>query len=697
MAGIVYKGEFTDDAGNNCSVCIYDTRKVSDSITTIEMGSTPVIIKTIGDSDSKFQHILPTEAYIEVVSSSFLQFIDFFTLYQKTFYVYINRGAELIWAGWINPEYYTEAFVTYPHTITIHAIDGLAELKNIPFPEPEVVALNFKQSVIYYITECLKLTGLYEYSRAVNVAVNIVAQQHDNTIISSRIFENVYIDFRALQDDEGEMFSCFQVLEEILAAFDARLYQDKYSWHITRVDQKYTNYTVESYIIYSGVYSASSTANVVTSLTANLGVGSTLRFLHPANLEIQPAAKKFTLKQSYNSRANLFPSVSYKMFKGGDFDETTGKLKFATEYNGGLDHCRDEVIDDCLRIKGIYLSLLNAIEIKTEIQNEGSDDINALIAAWAAGRITLVFSFDVSKRFTQKESSDTFAANIQLFGNFSGSIYRYKDDAEQNINILGQKTKTKVGLTLKTSKSANGSFKPLADLGTITVDMAGSDDFVTVVNKIAAPPDNELTGAQTYLQFYLHLFPCATDLTEEQVSPSDGLMFKNMNIFFTENFTETYEREIETTINASNVLVPDDYEVKFGNTPDNANCNSWGVLHKSVLFDENGDVLRNWGYNPTTKYIWDITEGILVNDLYTTYNRPKFILNGTLLNTTLGTGTGKGYLLDKVLKDYDNRYYVPMSVNYNMRTLEIESKWICIRDEGTTGEFNDDFSEDFFI
>lgn len=693
MADILYTGEFTDDAGNNCKV---DIHKVgyNGSSSALVMGSVPVTIKTIGQGD-KFEHIITTEAYIEVISSVFMQYIDLFTLNQKTFYVKLYRGTSLIWAGWINPEYYTEPFVTYPHTITIHAVDGLAELKNVLLPMPEVIAYNFKQTAIYYIISCLNQVGIISPNRNIRAAIDLVATKYDDTNIFSRILESIYIDFRALQDEDGKMLSCYDVLNEILSALNARIYQHDFHWTIERPYYKYKDYFVEYYSIGLGTYIGSSTENELMPLTANLGWGSTRRFLHAANLELTPAAKRFTIQQTYNTRSNLLRGNSYKLFQESDFE--SGILKYWTYYTGAIEHCRDAEIEDCLRIKGTYLSVLNALDCVVELEDEGVDNIDILFKAWKAGRVSLVLAFDVSKRFANKDSSETFNASVQLFGHFSGNNYRLKDKATTSFTILGQSSqRARVGLFAKTNyDGSEGTFEPAAGLDNITIDLAGKDDFVSVNYKVNAPPDEELNNLQTYLHFTVRLIPCVTNLLESQVGDSDGLLYKNMRLFFQENFTETYERDLITEVSSDNILEPEEYKVKFGNTPDNANCNSWGALHKTVFFDNNNKILRKWGYTGDTMPVADLTESIIMTDLYTTYRRPGIILNGNLLNTTLGIDNN-GMLLNKILQDYDNRYYIPTDISYNMRSLEFESKWLCIRDESGTGEFNDDFSDDFF-
>lgn len=695
LSTIIYTGEWTDDAGNDCTVYIHKVGYNGESAT-LTMGSVPVVIQTIGDNDNKFQHIVPTEAYINVVSNSFLQFVDFFTSPQKTYYIEIYRGIALIWTGWVNPEYYTEAFVTYPHEVSIHAVDGLSELKNIPFPIPGYTSSDYQQNAIYYIAKCLYQTGLGLTSgRYIMTAINLCAEKYDGTLISTRILEHIYFDYRSFQDDDGVFQSCWEVLNEILSALGARCYTDAYYWRIHRVDHRWENHTLEAYTLAGVYFNSYADQSAAISLTANLGWGSTMRFEHPASLEIQPAAKQFIIEHDYGMRPNLLHGTSYKLF--GDNDFNAGAARFWTA-NGSIEHTKDDDIENCLRIKDIYYAGTDYLQSdNVNVEEMGVGNLSNLFNGWVAGRVSLIFSFEVGKRFAAKESSKNFVANLKLYANFSGTAYYGSNEADSNYTLLGQDSPGK-GLSVKSVyNDSKGAFTPVADLDSISIDIADSDDFMSVALEFNAPPDAELGNSQTYLIFGVILYACACNLDPADVEDTDGLLFRNMRLYFRENYAEKFEREIVTVCDTDNILEPEAYPVKFGNAPDPSNSNAWGVLTRHVIFDADGEVIRNWGYRPDTMPVSDLTSFIIMNDLFTTYRRPVYLLRGNLLNSLFTENDAYGYLLDKVLQDYDSRYYMPLMVRYDMRSCFVDSAWLCIRDDSGTGEFNDDFSDDFFI
>jgi hypothetical protein len=98
------------------------------------------------------------------------------------------------------------------------------------------------------------------------------------------------------------------------------------------------------------------------------------------------------------------------------------------------------------------------------------------------------------------------------------------------------------------------------------------------------------------------------------------------------------------------------------------------------------------GGSPTFNLVFSV----LANDLELAYRIPKFKLRGTIIDTTYGDSTG-GVDFRTILKDYDDRYYYPTGLSYNVKESTVSGEWVQMYDgSGTTGEFNDDFSDDFW-
>lgn len=703
MAGtyIVYDGYFKDDNDNDCKVYIKKAG-YEGAETEVTMGDNPVIIKWVGSDDDKFAHIKSKEAYIEFESTTPLMFLSMFTEPAKTYEVEIYRGSTLVFVGFVNPEYYTEPFEPGPHIVTIHAIDGLAELKNINLSIPGYTDGDWRQTIIYYVHSCLSQIG-YEFTNMdYEVAISLVANTTTDGLISARLFEYLYFDYRSLQDDDGEFLSCYDVLDEICATFNARLYQNGDAWRIERLDQKYDDFRLELYDD-SGTYSSTTAAqNEEVVLTSHKGRGSDIRFIRGASLEVQPAYKKYSVVQDYGKRENILNTTSWgKMFTWNDWTDAS-TLRFWSTF-GTMDYVyspskfQDDDGYEALRIKGIYTSGSNYIfSTGGSMVYTGVDNLDNLIYGWANGDVSLVLSYEVRKSFNARREINNFLANLQLWANFSGTFYRAKNEEGNYVNILGQQTDTRTGLTIKSyNKNSAGSFTPEVNADTIIIDLADTNDWENVLIEFKAPPDDEVK-TQSSLIFTVRLFPCATNLSAGDVTDDDGLLYRNLKLFFKSNLGDG-TRSNNRTIDEDNILEPDNYEYKFGDTPSpiqiTGRNDAYGATHKHVIYDSGGIFVNRFAYAGATPPFGDtLYETVLPTDLNVTYRRPQFKLKGTVIDTTTPVMD-----FTTCLKDYNSRWYIPLSMSHDMRRVTYEGEWLQIWDESGTGEFNDDFSKDFFI
>ena len=706
MAGteIVYKGYFKDDNGNDCAVYIKKD-SYAGAETEVTMGAEPVVIKWVGDTDDKTEHIKASECYLEFVTETSMQFLSLFLEPVKTYRVEIYRGVDPIWNGFVNPEYYSEPFIHTPYITTIHCTDGLADLKNTPFPIPGYTSSDFKQTVISYISTCLEQIG-GDSTLDIYNAVNVICNTPTDGIVSARIMEYLYIDYRSIQDETGAFWSCYDVLNEIMAAFNARLYQSGYQWWIERIDQKHDTFRVEVYDL-SGMYKSTIAARDEQVALTSITPAKVIRFVNtPAQLEINPAYKSFDIEQDYQHRTNFINSTSYTTFRPDDWASDTS-LRFWT-VNGTVNYEKDFEYN-VLRIKDRFTDVGNFLyNDAINFQNEGVSNINNLMVGWRNGIIALVISFDVQKRFYGVQDGETATANIYCYMSFSGNVYRLTNDSGSTYNILGQQlplndTRTAGTFTMHNVNNI-GRFVEAADPSTpyITTDLKDTSEWVTTIVEFKRPPSDEDGNTQTYLTLQMRLFSLATNSADTFLD-SDGVLYRNMRVYWKRNMEDDYMRTIETDIDEANIVVPDAYQVKFGNTPapfispaGKVN-DGYSLINRHVFFDSAGKPVNDFGVVGDATVTSDLIDKIIVDDLTATYRRPLCRLRGTILDETIASGSTAGLKFSSVLKDYNNRWYAPLSLAYYMRGVQWEGNWLEFWNETGTGEFSDDFSEDFFI
>ena len=683
---IVYTSSFYDDNNNLCKVYIKKDGYTG-SETSLRLAlDEPVVIKWVGNDDDKFTHIKPKEAYINYIATSSLQLLDLFTSQGKTYEVEIYRGVNLVFTGFINPEYYSEEFIDDNHPISVHCIDGLVELKNVKPTAPGFAKADYKQTLIYYVHHCLSKIGYNYNNMDFEIAVNIVAKQYDDNIISSRIFENLYIDYRALKDEDAEWWSCFDVLNEICASFNARLYQNGDAWRIERLDQKYDDFRLELYDDSGSYSSVINSNNEEVALTSHQGRGYDIRFIRGASLEVQPAYKRLEIFQEFGKDVNLLPLSNYEgIFTDDDF--SGGMLRHWTA-NGGMS-VNHETDWRALRLEG-YIT--GPMTFNTYIYSDEIDmsdyvgSLGNLMSQWNGGDIIMKFESETFAKYSGWDD-DSVQFFIKIIGNFSGTQYTL-DETLTDEGVIGE---WKVG---PTSYNLIG-YLYQEDWGGFTV-------------KIPKAPHGESTS-QTSIKFQVYLYK-GRATSANAGTLDDGICYRRMKLYFQNmqqtrydgNIEEGSERTIEETIDSNNLLQPPKYDVKFGDTPDPGNrkvdgTGNYQLVNRCVLFDDTPDAVNYFGFQGDADPSSSLIESILRTDLNVTYRRPQFKLRGTIIDTSPSDAETPKIDFHTCLQDYNSRWYIPLSLSYNMRSCTFDGEWLQIWDESGTGEFNDDFSEDFFI
>jgi hypothetical protein len=675
MTSIVYTVYFKDYSGNDCQVDIRQTG-FTGTTTEIESGPEPCVISMLGEGDDKFTHIKATECKLQLLNTTSLQYLSLFLSPVKTYYVNVFRDSNFLWQGWINPEYYTEPFSPVPYITNVSVNDGLAELKNISFPLPSYTV--YKHSIMSYISTCLDQIG-FPVDLGIKISLGLSATTLADGVITSRLFEKMFIDYRAFRD-EDIFWNCYDILDSILSSFNARLFQWDGYWHIERLDQKHAAYDVEVYNR-AGVFQSTVSYDAVTTLTAHVGAGTDIRFQMGANLEVQPAYKGFNITQDYGNRTNILPF--------GNFD---GNF-YSDEFNGD-DLRRWTLVDGitlteesefhAVRFKGLntgapfangYIISGNAV-----IQSEGGTPLTQFMTAWGNSDLILKFRFSVAFKKENLTDSINIASYIRLYANFSGNLYTIDE-----------------GFSGESSDGSFTYYDPGSPSLSDIIIYPPSGEWKDIEITLRKPPDAEMALTQTNLFFYLHIFKGWS--SEDAGTDADGIMFSNISLAVEKGYHATldgskdvkYDTEYNQVIDIKNIVEPTPYEFNFGDTPFPYGTGGNGLVNKYVIFDSSNFAVQLFGNGGT--HTLSLVSQIIAGDLNAAYNVPKFKLKGTIIDST----TAKAINFLTCLKDYDNRYYIMTGGEYNLKDSTFAGEWIQMYDDsGTTGEFNDDFSDDFF-
>ena len=154
-----------------------------------------------------------------------------------TYYVEALDGlGDLIWAGWVIPDEYKEAYHNTPYIATLVASDGLEELKNVNYP-----ILSGKATLFQHIQNCLFSTNIgFSFFESINIYSNgMDSNAADSPLKQAQVTYNSFLNI-------GETPNKYDVLRSILQPFLARIYQYR-GWRIENILEKRGSYVVREY------------------------------------------------------------------------------------------------------------------------------------------------------------------------------------------------------------------------------------------------------------------------------------------------------------------------------------------------------------------------------------------------------------------------------------------------------------------
>lgn len=148
------------------------------------------------------------------------QYLHLYTTDNHKYLIKILRDSAVMWEGYLLPEYYSEAYIAAPYTVSFTATDWLGMLKNIDFPAEDT-----RVPILQIIKTCLQYTELpLDFACQLDLRVEGI---NDTTNVLGALYLNP-MTFTG--------YNCYEVLEKILASFNATLRQMGHRWLISSID-----------------------------------------------------------------------------------------------------------------------------------------------------------------------------------------------------------------------------------------------------------------------------------------------------------------------------------------------------------------------------------------------------------------------------------------------------------------------------
>lgn len=266
-------------------------------------------IEYMGSDTNLYEPIISSMLTFNVVSETDFQYIDIYSADAKKFRVKVEIDSVMHWVGFIVPDLFNEPYVGAPYISSFVAVDGLKGLESETFDLSGVKShYEILSGAFLMVDPSLTFSDFTE-------SVNIYEENHDQTTADSPLTQT-YVDTKRYED-----LTWYEVIEDIIKLYGARLYQKSGQWWLSCVHE----FKNESLI--TRAYTSEGTSEGTYNNELFIGYYQDNK---PANrdhqLSILPGWKEFNI----NFNLGLKDSI----LKNADFDNWT--ITGYGEINAGL-------------------------------------------------------------------------------------------------------------------------------------------------------------------------------------------------------------------------------------------------------------------------------------------------------------------------------------------------------------------------
>ena len=228
-----------------------------------------------------------------------------------SFKVYLYKGTDLFWQGWIGTQLFSEPFASPPYPISIRAYDGLHLLKNIPyFDAPEVFQATSNlfndrygyHNIVDVVEKCIYNTGVLN---DIYYCVNI---KNSSFIEDSNLFVNrTRVHHQTFLHGESDSMNMEEVLQMVLRSLGATIYQRDGNWCFIKISD--FTLTAAPSILKRSVWRANTVPTATNYITTNEVTGSASKVSNNidfvqidgySTMTLQYPLKEVTIEQEFD-------------------------------------------------------------------------------------------------------------------------------------------------------------------------------------------------------------------------------------------------------------------------------------------------------------------------------------------------------------------------------------------------------------
>lgn len=263
------------------------------------------------------------------------QYLHLYTTDNHKYLIKILRDGAVMWEGYLLPEYYSEAYIAAPYTVNFTATDWLGMLKNIDFPAEDT-----RVPILQIIKTCLQYTELpLDFACQLDLRVEGI---NDTTNVLGALYLNP-ITFTG--------YNCYEVLEKILASFNATLRQMGHRWLISSIDDEVPLRLISwDNLTYTGDGATNNGELIGTNFDGTFIDGSLAMVISPAKQSVDLSQDIF-YRESWLEDYDFLKADSWKIER--NTSESNYDLILPGTYKS-VDGLEESVIDYIILPQGSY-------------------------------------------------------------------------------------------------------------------------------------------------------------------------------------------------------------------------------------------------------------------------------------------------------------------------------------------------------
>jgi hypothetical protein len=557
------------------------------------------------------------------------EYLYLFSADARKHLVEIEKGGNMFWRGYIEPDSWTEPLIATPYPVQCTAYDGLGFLKDIDFTDDAGDDYTGRKTMFEILKICLLKTGL---DLTVNTAIN---WQETGQAESTNILKVHKVDC-----DIYLGLSCYEVIEKLLP--ECRVFQRKGEWWILANTIGHSTFS-----FYKDTAGGSSSVDSVDPVATGFW------FEGESAMEILPAVKKLSVKQDFGYVSNLINNGSFADYIYSDNPSPlTGSLELTgwTRNNVNIlarqlnaDGDKFIIIEGRVNHDVNYVSnqyIINSIDVKA---TDGAVKFNVKYAL-VGGEGS---SGNVFMRIKLITATKTYFLQPE-FGSVDNvlSLVWVED--------MGGAYKPIVHYKFHAAKDPAGLYYPAIDKVNAWPSWKIPDHFETFSDSVLGIPED---GS---IEIYLYgAMSSDTNVV--------GVAYDSFSTSLLDDNNDSYptNQTLEATVSTRNNFIPEDVSLLIGDFPDNPNKL---ILFKGGITRSDNTATVGWKVvGDTTVYAFaDFIARIAASSRRT----PRQSYNARIADIMPGTNF--------IVIDPNNagKYFIECGLSYDDRYQAIDGRWI---------------------